>query len=61
MFEDKSGCIDIYADPAKMIGSGIHIYSYMGEKIIAKISSSEKVKSGMNVTFPPDTNVPHIF
>ena len=62
MLPDKSNCIKLYADLAEMMGSEIYIYSNIGDKkIIAKVPSSDKIKSGMDVELYLDTSIPHIF
>ncbi len=59
---DNSNKIDMYADLAEMMGSEIYVYSNIGEKkVIAKLPSSVKIKSGMNISLYLDTNKPHLF
>ncbi len=59
---DKSNKIKLYADLAEMMGSEIFVYSNIdNKKIIAKVPSSDKIKSGMNIELYLDVNKPHIF
>ena len=59
---DKSNEIELFADLAEMMGSEIYLYSNIGDKkVIAKLPSSVKIKSGMNIKLYLDANKPHIF
>lgn len=59
---DGSNTLKLTAELAEMMGSEIYIYSSVGDKkIIAKVPSSEKIKSGMEVELYIDTEKPHIF
>lgn len=63
-WQTKSGDnkLELTAELAEMMGSEIYVYSNVGDnKIIAKIPSSEKIKTGMNVTLYFDIEKPHIF
>lgn len=54
--------INITAELAEMMGSEIYVYSSIGEiKLIAKVPSSEKIKTGMEVELYLDIEKPHIF
>lgn len=59
---DGSNGIMLHAELAEMMGSEIYVYSNIGDvRVIAKISSSEKVKSGDDITLYLDTELAHIF
>ena len=54
--------INIVAELAEMMGSEIYVYSNIGEvKIIAKVPSSEKIKTGMETELYIDIEKPHVF
>ncbi len=54
--------IEVTAELAEMMGSEIYVYSNLGDnKLIAKIPSSEKIKTGMDVSLYFDIEKPHIF
>ncbi len=60
--EKCSNILQIEAEIAEMMGSEIYLYGNVGERrIIAKVPSTEKIKSGDNVLLYLDTNLVHIF
>lgn len=62
MNRDESNAVTLTAELAEMMGSEIFIYSSIDDqKIIAKVPSGEKVKTGDNVRLYLDPNASHIF
>ncbi|MBQ4155458.1 MAG: sn-glycerol-3-phosphate ABC transporter ATP-binding protein UgpC [Clostridia bacterium] len=59
---DKSNKIDLHVEIAEMMGSEIYVYSsILDKKIIAKVPSSEKIKSNTDVSLYLDADSAHIF
>lgn len=59
---DNSNKTDLYVDIAEMMGSEIYLYSNIGEKrVIAKVPSSERIRSNQDVTLFIDVEKAHIF
>ncbi|MBQ5590076.1 MAG: sn-glycerol-3-phosphate ABC transporter ATP-binding protein UgpC [Clostridia bacterium] len=59
---DMSNKIDLQVEIAEMMGSEIYVYSNIGEKkVIAKVPSSEKIKSNTLVSLYLDIEKAHIF
>ena len=62
MSQDGSNKINLKAEIAEMMGAEIFVYSSIKEqKIIAKVPSNEKVKTGDNVELYLDIDCPHLF
>ncbi len=60
--KDNSNKLDLYVEIAEMMGSEIYLYSNIGEKrIIAKVPSSEKIRSNQDVVLYLDAEKAHIF
>ena len=60
--DDKSNKIDLHVEIAEMMGSEIYVYSnILDKKIIAKVPSSEKIKSNTDVSLYLDADSAHIF
>ncbi len=60
--QDKSNKINLKVEIAEMMGAEIYVYStFCGKKIIATVPSSEKVKTGSEISVYFDVNHTHIF
>lgn len=60
--EDGSNAVNIHAELAEMMGSEIYVYSSIaGVRIIAKVPSGEKIKSGMDAELYLDMDKAHLF